>query len=56
MVWPAIADADTGDDRDMSHVTSGAPDMSGIWQKAMNSAAKGGVAGLTAGVLQVRKR
>jgi len=42
-VWPMAADADT----------TGSLDMSGIWQKALNSAAKGGVAGLVAGFLQV---
>lgn len=43
IVWPVAADAQT----------AGAPDMSAIWQKALNSAAKGGAAGLFAGVLQV---
>lgn len=41
-VWPTAADAD-----------GGSLDMSGIWQKALNSAAKGGAAGLVAGFLQV---
>ncbi|CAJ1338236.1 unnamed protein product, partial [Effrenium voratum] len=32
---------------------AGSPDLTSVWQKALNSAAKGGAAGLLAGVLQV---